>query len=323
MPFILPTNCYRSKPLSIIEEELPEKFDLILLHKACKKELIEKAVNADYFLAGGSLPIDREVVNAAINLKMIQRTGVGVDKFDLDVLKEKGIPVYVNRGVNSRSVAEHTIMLILSVLRRLPLLDNSVKKGSWLKHELGVECSELYNKTVGLVGLGNIGAEVAKMLQAFGARVKYFGPSCLPECEEKVLNVSFCSLPELLKEADIISLHCPLNTETEKMIGSKEIATMKSGAIIINTSRGRLIDEDALIDSLKSGYFKGAGLDVYAEEPLSKDSPLLKLDNVVLTPHVGGLPSETFRRMMRNAFQNIRLFEEGKRARLESKRLQP
>ncbi len=322
MPFILLTNYYSKNPLRIIEEELPEGFNLILLDKACKKELVEKAGNADYFLAGGRIPIDREVVNAAINLKMIQRTGVGIDKFDLDMLKEKGIPVYVNRGVNSRSVAEHTLMLILSVLRRLPLLDNSVKKGNWLKHELGVECSELYNKTVGLVGLGNIGVEVAKMLQAFGARVIYFGPSRLPNCEEKVLNVSYCSLAELLKEADIISLHCPLNSKTEKMIGSKEIATMKSGSIIINTSRGRLIDEDALINSLKFGHLKGAGLDVYAKEPLYKNSPLLNLDNVVLTPHVGGLTSETFRRMMNNAFQNVRLFEEGKRARLESKRLQ-
>lgn len=160
------------------------------------------------------------------------------------------------------------------------------------------------------------------MLQAFGARVIYFGPSRLPECEETVLNVSYCSLPELLKKVDIISLHCPLNPETEKMIGSKEISAMKSGAIIINTSRGRLIDEDVLINSLKSGYLKGAGLDVFCKEPLSKNSPLLSLNNVVLAPHVGGLASEAFRRMMSDALQNIKLFEEGEMARLESKRLQ-
>ncbi|MBU5436658.1 2-hydroxyacid dehydrogenase [Tissierella sp. MSJ-40] len=322
MPTILLTNHYSNNPLFIMEKEIPPGFDLILLDKSCKEELIEKASKADYLLVSGRIPIDEQVINAAANLKMIQRTGVGIDMLNIEVIKEKGIPVYVNQGVNSRSVAEHTIMLILSVLRHLPLADSSIRMGNWFKQELGVECNELYNKTVGLVGLGNIGIEVAKMLKVFGVKVLYYKPSRLIAAKEKELNIDYRHLTELLKEVDILSLHCPLNSETEGMIGIKEITAMKPGSIIINTSRGRLIVEEELINALRTGHIRGAGLDVFSEEPLSKNNPLLGLENVVLTPHIGGVTLEAFRRMMREALINIKFFEEGKMEMIESKRLQ-
>ena len=322
MPTILSTNKYSKTSLSIIEKELPPGFTLKSLDKPCKKELIEKADKADYFLASGRIPIDREVINAAVNLKMIQRTGVGLDSFDLEMLKEKGIPVYVNQGINSRSVAEHALMLILAVLRRLVIVDSSVKSGNWLKHKLGLETHELYNKTVGLIGLGHIGIKLVKMLHGFEVRILYFDLKRLPVDKEKELNVSYLPLGKLLKEVDILSLHCPLNSESEEMIGYEEIALMKLGAIIINTSRGRLINENALINGLKSGHLSGAGLDVFFKEPLPENSPLLKLDNVVLTPHLGGVTLDAFRRMMREAFQNIKRFEDGDIVGLDSKRVQ-
>ncbi|WP_372995829.1 2-hydroxyacid dehydrogenase [Lutispora sp.] len=312
MPIILLTNHYSKGPLSIVEKELPEGFELVSLDKVCKEELIEKAGMADYFIVSGRIPIDREVIDAAVNLKMIQRTGVGIDTLDLAALREKDIPVYVNKGINSISVAEHTIMLILSVLRRLPYADSSVKKGDWAKQELGIQCNELNNKTVGLVGIGNIGAAVAKMLSAFEVKILYYKPVRLSECEERELNVQYCPIEKLLKEVDILSLHCPLTSETKGMIGGKEIASMKSSSIIINTSRGQLIDEEALINALQSGYIKGAGLDTYSNEPIPTNSPLLILENVVLTPHIGGVTYEAFQRMWREAMQNIKLFEEGK-----------
>lgn len=321
MPVILLTNNYSKDPLSIIENQLPGGFTLITLDKASKEELLKKAGMADYFLASGRVPIDREVVNAATRLKMIQRTGVGTDTLDLEVLREKNIPVYVNTGVNSRSVAEHTLMLILAVLRRLTLVDASVKRGNWLKQELGIQCNELGGKTVGLIGMGNIGMEVAKMLRAFGVKILYYDISKLSEDKEQELNINFCSLSELLKKVDILSLHCPLNSRTEGMIGRKEIESMKSGSIIINTSRGRLIDEDALVDLLISGHIKGAGLDVYSKEPLPNNSPLLNLDNVILTPHIGGVTHEAFHRMIREGLQNIKFFDEGQLDIIESKRL--
>lgn len=321
MPVILLTNHYSETPHSIVEKELPPGFTLLTLEKADKKELVAKAGQADYFLASGRVPIDQEVVTAATRLKMVQRTGVGTDTIDLKALDERGIPAYVNYGVNAHSVAEHALLLILAVLRRLPLVDASVKKGEWRKQELGIGSQELHEKTVGLVGLGNIGKKVAGMLQSFGARVLYFDVFRLPDSEEARLQVNYRPLPDLLKEADIISLHCALNEQTRGMIGDNEIATMKPGAILVNTSRGPLIEEKALVQALKSGHLKGAGLDAFATEPPAKDSPLMNLPNVILTPHIGGVTFEAFRRMMSEAMQNIRMFEEGKTEALENKRL--
>ena len=321
MPNILLTNHYSAKPLEIIQREVPKGFELSTLDNVCKEELIERAVKADYFLVSGRVPIDRDVIDAAGRLKMIQRTGVGIEMLDTQTLKEKGIPVYVNRGVNAGSVAEHTLMLILSVLRRLSVLDASVKSGQWRKQELGVQCCELNNKTVGLVGIGNIGAMVARLLVAFGARVLYYDVIRLTDEKESELDLTYCPLSELLREVDILSIHCPLIPATKGMIGSKQIALMKTESIIVNTSRGRLIDEAALIDALRSGHIKGAGLDVFSEEPLSNTSPLLRLDNVILTPHVAGVTYEAFQSMMSGAMHNIKLFEEGKAALLEEKKL--
>src|SRR5690554_368753 len=170
MASILLTNHYTPSLLSIIEKEVPQGFSVISIEKPTKEEIIKKAIDADYFLVGGRIKIDRDVIESAPVLKMIQRTGVGMDAIDLEVLKEKEIPVYVNYGVNSRSVAEHTILLMLSVLRRLALVDSTLKSGIWKKHEMGIQNRELYGKTVGLIGLGHIGSYVAQMLMPFGVK---------------------------------------------------------------------------------------------------------------------------------------------------------
>lgn len=321
MPVILLTNHYSETPRSIVEKELPPGFTLLTLDKADKKELVAKAGQADYFLASGRVPIDKEVVAAASRLKMVQRTGVGTDTIDLKALDKQGIPAYVNYGVNAHSVAEHALLLILAVLRRLPQVDASVKRGEWRKQELGIGSQELHEKTVGLIGLGNIGKKVAGMLRAFGAKVLYFDLFKLSNTEETSLQVNYRPLPDLFKEADIISLHCALNEHTLGMIGDKEIAAMKPGAILVNTSRGPLVEEQALVKALQSGHLKGAGLDAFATEPPTKDSPLLTLSNVILTPHIGGVTFESFRRMMSEAMQNIRMFEAGNLETIESKRL--
>jgi len=322
MSLILLTNKYSDKVLTIVREELLEGFNLISLENIDKEELIQKAVLADYFLASGRIPIDKEVIESAIKLRMIQRTGVGTDTIDLETLKEKGIPIYINPGINSTSVAEHTIMLMLSVLRRLNIVDAEVKSGKWRKNDNGIECNSLIGKTIGIIGMGNIGRTVVKMLQPFGVTVLYYDPVRLPEHEENNLNIQYCDLHELLKQIDILSLHCSLTPQTKGFIGTFEIASMKHGAVIINTARGQLIDETALAEALKQGHIKGAGLDVLSQEPLIKDNPLLNFDNVILTPHIGGLTIEIFRKMIREAFENIRLFEYGKFDLIENKKLQ-
>jgi len=322
MPVILLTNKYSDKVLSVVRNELPQGFDFISLHNADRDTLIKKAGEANYFLASGRVSIDKEVIEAATKLKMVQRTGVGTDTIDLNTLKEKSIPVYVNPGINSVSVAEHTILLILAVLRRLSQVNAGIKAGKWGKNDVGIECRSLSNKTVGIIGMGNIGKKVVKMLKPFGVKILYYSRSRLPEIEEKGLLIQYCDLPILLKQVDILSLHCPLTHQTKEIIGKSEIASMQYGAIIINTARGSLINEVALIEALKSGHIGGAGLDVFSNEPLGKDNFLLNLDNVILTPHVGGLTLETFSKMIRDAFNNIRLFEDGRFNLIEDKKLQ-
>jgi len=321
MPTILLTNHYPPSVLNIVNKEVPNGFNLITLDQASKSELIKHASEAEYFLASGRLRIDSDVLNVAPKLRMIQRTGVGIDTLDLDVLRKKNIPVYVNKGVNSGSVAEHTIMLILSVLRKLPFVDSSVKKGIWRKQETGVQCNELYDKSVGIIGLGNIGCSVARLLQPFGVKILYYDIFRISQKEEDELNLIYKPLSEILIEVDILSLHLPTTKANKKMIGKNEIASMKSGSIIINTSRGTLIDQDALVDALHRGHLRGAGIDVFAEEPIPQDSSLLSAENVVLTPHIAGVTMDAFQRMMRKAFKNIRLFDEGKLEKIEEKKL--
>ena len=321
MPTILLTNHYNEIPLSIVKGALPKGFKFISLDKATKEEIIKKAAEADYFLVSGRLPIDREVIEAAPRLKMIQRTGVGTDMLDMEVLKEKGISVYVNMGVNARSVAEHAMMMILSVIRRLTIVNRNVKNGIWQKQDTGVQSNELGGKTVGILGMGNIGRNLAEMLKGFNVKIVYYDMYRLNPYREKELDVEYCTLNEVLKRADIVSLHCPLTPETRKIINEDTIAIMKKGVIIINTARGGLIDEAALIKALEQGHIKGAGLDVFEKEPPEKTNPLLKFDNVTVSPHMGGLTYEAFQSMMVGAMENIKLFEEGNEEELESKKL--
>jgi len=321
MPTILLTNKYSEKVLAVVRRELPEGFDFISLQNASKEELMQKVAEVDYFLASGRVSIDKEIIESATKLKMIQRTGVGTDTIDLKTLKEKNIPVYINSGINSTSVAEHTILLILSVLRRLTSVDTGVKAGKWGKNDVGITCHNLNGKTVGIIGIGNIGKTVVTMLRPFGVTIVYYDPFRLSEQEEKELNIQYSDFPELLTQVDILSLHCPLTPQTKGLMGISEIASMKQGAFIINTARGPLIDEIALLDALKSRHIKGAGLDVFSQEPIHPNNPLLNLENVILTPHTGGLTQETFSKMIRDAFENIRLFETGKFDLIENKKL--
>ena len=288
---------------------LPPGFTLLPLSKPGKEAILHHAPNADYLLVGGRVKIDRDILDAATHLKMVQRTGVGLDSLDLDSLKERNIPVCVNAGVNSRSVAEHTMLLILSVLRRLPLVDQSVKSGEWKKHELGIRCNDLYGKAVGLIGLGSIGSKVAQMLQPFGVRVLYHVRTRLDIESEQKMGITHSGFEDLLERSDIVSLHCPLTPKTEGLIDAQAFSLMKKGVILINTARGGLIDEPSLLENLRTGHVRGVGFDVFAAEPIPKDSELLTYPNAVFTPHMSGLTIETFRSMMSAALENISKFE--------------
>lgn len=312
MPKILHTARYVGTPLEMLKSVVPDGFTIETLEEATYDCLLRQCVDADYFLASGRLPIDERVLSAAKQLKMIQRTGVGTEMLDLKAIKKHGIPVFVNVGVNARSVAEHTIALILACLKRLPQINADTHAGVWKKQLQGVSTHELYGKTVALVGMGNIGRTVAAMLQPFRVKILYTDVVRQSKEVEDDLDLNYIeNFEQMLPNADILSFHCPLTSENREMLNAETIAKMKHGAMVINTARGRLINEEALYEALKERKLRMAAMDVHYEEPMQKDSPLMDLDNVILTPHIGGLSFEAFKRMMLNAVSNIVNFDRG------------
>lgn len=320
MPVIVLSNHYSDGPFTIIQGVLPSGFELVNLQQASYEELLEKVTQADYILASGRVKIDRRIVEAAPKLKMIQRTGVGLDSIDLSVLKEKQIPLYVNQGINADSVAEHTVLLMLAALKRLTVVNAQMKEGIWIKQGNGIQNRELKGKCVGLVGMGHIGRKVARILSAFGANIVYTDVRRMPEEMENEYQIRYEQFNQLVSMSDIISLHCPLTEDSRNLFDEKVFKMMKPGSIIVNTARGGLIEEAALVNALANNEIGGAGLDVFSQEPVPSHSKLLGLENVVLTPHIGGVTYDSFRMMMQEAMNNIFMFENGRFSQIEGKK---
>ncbi len=317
MKTILLTNRYTGFPLEIVKGTLPKDFQIVMLEEQTEGCLAESVAEADYILAGGRLRIGENVLCNALKLKMIQRSGVGLDSIDLEALKRHGIPLYVNQGINSQSVAEHALLLILACLRHLPVIHRNTVAGIWKKQEQGVQTSELHGKTVGLIGMGSIAKKLVGLLNAFGVKVLYYDPFRLDGKAEQELDVRYCELDNLLSESDIVSLHCPLTDGNRGLVNAESIAKMKHGAILVNTARGGLVDSKALFAALSDGRLSFAGLDVHENEPITADYPLKSLPNVILTPHIAGVTSDSFRSMMAEAMRNIALFDQGQLAEIE------
>jgi len=252
-------------------------------------------------------PLSAVDIAKARKLRLIQKIGVGVNTIDLNAAKEKNIAVCNMPGSNSRAVAELTLLLILACLRRLPLLDRMTREGrGWrLDSSLQDTFGELGGRTVGFVGYGGIPKILTPALLALGANVIYTATA-----PKSIDGVHFRSLSELLAEADIVSLHTPLTAATTKLIDRDRLASMRPGAILINTARGGLVDQFALIDALRSGHLAAAGLDVFATEP-PVDDPLLRLDNVVVLPHIAWLTVNTLQRSLAVAVENCRRLAAG------------
>lgn len=321
-PLILHTARYTGIPWEILKSVAPNGFEVKTLDELSYDCLIREAADADYLLVSGRLPIDEGVLTAAKHLKMIQRTGVGIEMLDVDAIKSQGIPVYVNAGVNAKSVAEHTLTLMLAALKRLPEINAQTHDGVWRKQQVGVTTRELTGKTVGLVGMGNIGRLVAAMLNPFGAKVLYTDVFRQKNEVEKDLALTYCeSFEVMLPQCDILSFHCPLTKDNTEILNKETLTMMKQGAIVVNTARGKLINPDDLYEALKSEHLSAAALDTHYEEPLKEGYKLTELDNVILTPHIGGLSYEAFHQMMKDAVGNIVAFDEGRLAEIESKRI--
>lgn len=251
-----------------------------------------------------------QIVSGAGRLKFIHRSGSGADWFDVPLLSRMGILVAVNSGFNAPSVAEHTVTVTLLLLRRTLDFIATMRAGEWVRDLPGAPVMMLGGKTVGVVGVGAIGSRVARAMLALGARVICYqrdSSIALPE------GAVWADFDELVAAADVVSLHVPLLPETQKMIGRRELAMMKPTAVLVNASRGTVVDQAALVAALAEGRIRGAGLDVFEEEPLARDHPLRAMPNVILTPHVGGAGIEIIERQVEGTLSNIDLFVAGRR----------
>jgi phosphoglycerate dehydrogenase-like enzyme len=258
-----------------VREALPAGCELVTL--APGDDPAEKAKGLGFLIAG---KVTREMIEAAPGLRLIQTPGVGYDGIDLAAAAARGIPVAFTVCGNTDEVAEHTLLLMLAVSRRLVELDAALRAGRWLMWDRRLQSFNLKGRTLGLIGFGRIGQAVAVRAAAFGMEIQYADPVAVPGWRR-------ADLDELLGTSDYASLHVPLTPATRGLLDARRIGLMKRGAVLINTSRGEAVNEGALIEALRGGRLAGAGLDVFAKEPPSQDNPLLSMPNVVVTPHVG------------------------------------
>ena len=253
-------------------------------------------------------PVTAQVIAAAPRLRLIQKLGVGVNTIDLEAARARGIAVANMPGTNSQAVAESTLMLMLATLRRLPFFDRQTRAGEGWRPDLDLldSSGEIAGRTVGFVGFGGVPSRLAPVLTALGAKIIYTARTAKPEAP-----YPFHDLETVLAQADILSLHVPATPQTRGLIDAAALARMKPGAVIVNTARGELIDEAALVAALRSGHIAGAGLDVFAAEPADPDNPLFALPQVVVAPHLAWLTPETLARSVAVARENCRRLAAG------------
>lgn len=266
----------------------------VVLSQDARPEMVVpllKGVQAVILRTG--IQFTRELLSHADDLRVISRTGAGVDNVDVEAATERGILVTCVPGANTNSVVEHTLALILALVKHLPLMDREVRRDNF-----GIRFKnlprDLKGLTLGVVGMGKIGSGLARVCnQAFGMRILGHDPYLTAEAKAVFRGwVEFCDMEKLFRESDVVSLHIPLLPSTQKLIGAKELGQMKPDAFLVNTSRGGVLDEAALVQCLRERRIAGAGLDVFAQEPLEKENPLKGLDNVILTPHTAALTRE-------------------------------
>lgn len=286
--------------------------DIVMIDDSASEEFASALIAADALIVRSATQVSRDLLSRAPKLKAVGRAGVGVDNIDIPAASERGIAVFNAPGGNTTAAAELTMGLVISVARKIPAAEASVRSGRWNRSEFkGVE---LKGKTLGLIGAGRIGSEVATRCQAFGMVVIASDPYLSPTRAEE-LSVELTSLDEVIQRADFISIHVPLTEETMGMCGADEFKRMKESAFIVNVSRGGVVDEAALARALEDGTIAGAALDVYEEEPLDIDNPLRNVPNLVLTPHLGASTAEAQVGVATEVAQKIRLLlETGNRA---------
>jgi len=282
-------------------------FELVMARSYDPDEQTQLMESAQYAITG-QVPVPAELLKRARQLRLLHKWGVGVDNIDLEAARSAGISVARLPGSNAIPVAEYTIGLMIALLRNLAWGHNQLKQGHWGSRSLPHDSLMLNGRTVGLVGYGAIGQRVATLLRAFGCRVLATRRSMQ---NTPVDGVEIVALERLLSESDVVSLHCPLTAETSGLIDRKALQRMKPHAVLINVARGGVVNESDLHWALKTRVIMGAATDVYDIEPLPADSPLLELDNLVVSPHLAGIAADNFQPTISRMLANIQRIERG------------
>lgn len=290
--------------LDMAEEMKPDDWNLhVRTSESSATEVTEAAEIADFILVFGH-GVSDDVLRKATKTKLVQLCSAGFDGVNLGLAGEMGIPVANNGGANAIPVAEFAITLALSTIRHLTVTHADTRAGDWMRPEVdGRDSHELFGATVGIVGAGRIGSTVAGMLRGFETTTLYTDVVRSEKAEE--YGATRVELDELLERSDVVTLHTPLDDGTRALIGERELNLMKNTAVLINTCRGPVVDEQALENALEDGEIWGAGLDVFEQEPVDPDNPLLRRDNVIVAPHIAGKSYESYPRRVRFAFENM------------------
>ena len=301
MPKVLVTDPIREAGLNV----LTQRDDVVIdrcRNRTSEEHLIDRVVNVDAILVG-TTPITERIIEAARVLKVVSRRGVGYDNIDLAALRRRKIPLTIVGSANATTVAEHTLCFILALAKQAIAYDRAIRAGNWRFRE-SLLAMDLLGKTLLLVGFGRVGRAVAVRATGFGMRVVVYDPF-VPDTVFGEFRVEpVMDLLRGLAICDFLSVHVPLIPQTAGLIGRKELAAMKSTAFVISTARGGVVDEDELVNALRMGLIRGAGLDVFKEEPLPPNHPLLGLENVILSPHAAALTEECAQRMDEVAARN-------------------
>lgn len=291
--------------VDVITSHTPEGWSTEVVPRGTSsQEQIALVSDADFLMVYGA-PLDDDVLRAAESARLVQLLAAGYDRMNLGLMSSLEVPCANNGGANSIAVADHALMLMLALYKQQMHTDPSTRAGNWSAPITGTNTFEMAEKLVGVLGLGNIGRRVVRRVQGFEARVQYFDIYPLDEEEERELGITRVSLDELFRTSDILTCHTPLTPQTRHIVNRERLALMKPTAVVINTSRGPIVDEEALIEALQEGKIAGAGLDVFEKEPVDPDNPLLQMDNVVVTPHVAGTTWNTWFRRASFAYENM------------------
>ena len=301
MPKVLVTDGIRQAGLDV----LTQREDMVIdrcWNRTSEDDLIDRVADVDAILVG-TTPITGRIIEAARGLKVVSRRGVGYDNIDLAALRRRKIPLTIVGSANASTVAEHTLCVILALAKQTMAYDRATRAGNWRFRE-SLLAVDLLGKTLLLVGFGRVGRAVAVRASAFGLRVLVYDPLVSQEVIREFQVEAVTDLLRGLAICDFLSVHVPLTRQTAGLIGRKELAAMRPTAFIISTARGGVVDEDCLVDALRMGLIRGAGLDVFNEEPPPPNHPLLGFENVILSPHSAALTQECAQRMDKVAATN-------------------